>query len=179
MAGSWRKIALAKSKGEKTDLSSLDNECWVIPKKLSLDVMTEMTESQDIDFSKVDAEGKTPEQIEAEVKKLYASKGDKKTSLGDKSFRKMLKLAFLNGIHDHNFEITVNKENVLISEDILEGMSDDDFNEKIKSGEYKTEKIEWNEKLYEQLLDYHETLFEIFKVVMDFNRPLAKKTSKK
>ena len=143
----WKKRALTKSLGKEIKLETMDNEYWIIPKKLSWTAMQEMGEINKIDLEDEEVAGKSIEEIEKAVARKL--KGKKGKALYDKDTEKMFKIALLSGVHDHNFD-------------------DEEGN-----------KLKWDEELFNQLKDFMDTMIEIFKVVMEFNRPLAHKKSGK
>jgi hypothetical protein len=174
----WQKRAITRSSGEKTDLETLPGY-YIIPKKLSLDVMQQITDSQGIDIDSDSLKGKSEDEIKEAIEKAYQKRSGKKFSLSDEGFQNMLKLAFLYGVHDHNFDAVVDKDGKRIPVAALDAMSDKDFEFKIENGDLINGKIIWNENLYVEMRSYTETLFEIFKIVMAFNRPLQRETSEK
>lgn len=174
----WKKRAIVRSCGEKVNLTTLEGY-WIVPQKLSLDIMQQITDGQGIDIDEETLQEKSEEEIKEAIENAYKKRGKKKFSLSDENFQNMLKLAFLNGIHDHNFDAVVNADNRKVEISSLDAMSETEFNEKLKKGELKVIKINWDENLYKEIRNYTETLFEIFKIVMGFNRPLQKKTSEK
>lgn len=174
----WRRRALTQSSGEKHELETLAGY-WVSPKKLSLDVMQQITDGQGIDIDSEDFTNKSEDEIREAIEHAYQKRSGKKFSLGDKSFQNMLKLAFLHGVADHNFNRIVDAAENEVPVETLDAMSDIEFEKKLENGALKNVKETWDETLYTRMREFTETLFEIFKIVMQFNRPLVTPTSKK
>lgn len=174
----WQKRAITRSSGEKVDLETLEGY-WIVPKKLSLDVMQQITDGQGIDIDSDSLKDKSEEEIKNAIEKAYQKRSGKKFSLSDEGFQSMLKLAFLNGVYDHNFDAVADKDGKRVPMATLDAMSEKEFDEKIKKGDLINGKVVWDEGLYSEMREYTETLFEIFKIVMGFNRPLQSKTPEK
>ena len=172
----WRKRAITRSSGKKCELESLDGY-YVIPKKLSLDIMQQITDGQGIDIDPEKFKDKTEEEIKKIIELQQKKKNGGAFSLGDSDFQNMLKLTFLYGVHDHNLNVIVDKEGKEIQQEVLDELTEEEFNKKLSTGEFINGKVVWDEALYERMREHTDTLFEIFKIVMEFNRPLQKKTS--
>jgi len=174
----WQKRAITRSSGVKVELETLEGY-YIIPKKLSLDVMQQITDGQGIDIDSDSLTDKSEEEIKEAIEKAYQKRSGKKFSLSDEGFQNMLKLAFLNGVYDHNFDAVADKDGNLVPVATLDAMSDKEFDEKIKNGDLVSGKVVWDENLYHNMREYTDVLFEIFKIVMGFNRPLQSETSEK
>ena len=173
----WRRRAITRSCGEKHNLESLDGY-WIKPKKLSLDVMQQITAGQGLDIDPDELKDKTEDEVKAIIEATQLEKG-KKLSLNDENFQNMLKLTFVHGVGDHNFDDIFDTSGNEVTREVLDGISDDDFALKIEKGEFVIKKVSWDVVLYEKMREFTEVLFEIFKVVMAFNRPLPPETSEK
>ena len=142
---SWKKVATSRSLGEKAFIGALIEEgkepkYFIIPKKLNYSNMQKL----------IGILQKTG--VSASDKELTNAELEQASTEANNDFEKMLpalKIAFLTGTHDHNF--------------------DDD----------EGTKLSWNEDLFNATLEFPEVLLEIFKIVMEQNRPLQDKTSKK
>jgi len=136
----WKTRAISKTTGKKHYLDTLP-EYYIVPRKLDIDTMQQISECQD--SAEID--------LIVKLKKLGLKKDelkDPENALSDQTIR-MIRLGLLRGIHEHNFD-------------------DEDGNP-----------LEWDESLVTEIMKYMETALEVFRLVMEFNAPLAKKNSSK
>lgn len=174
----WRKVAITTFSGVAVPLTTLEGYS-ITPKKLSYDAMQIITDDGGLNINPKDLEGKSEEEIKAVIEAATANKDGGKFSLSNPRFQLMLKTAFLEGVKSHNLDRVTDKNGVTVDPEIIDSMKDVDYNRDIKSGDLRVEILEWNEDLFEQMKDFTGVLFEIFQIVMEFNRPLEKVTSAK
>lgn len=161
---------ITKTTGKKVNLETINN--WIIPKKLGVEAMQDIMQfsTNQIDTEKIqDVSENTVTAIVEEMKKP-----NKKFS-GDLTL--MAKVAFLNGIYDHNFfmPVLLKDENGSIKRD----EDGDLLAEEDENGEALMKKAEINEETFNRLSDYFELIMEIYTIVMKFNTPAKKKISGK
>ena len=169
----WRKKVVTKTVGIKVELESMDNEYWIIPKKLGVNAMQEIMQYNQVEINpeEIDADDfdKVEEKIKDEIKKMKKSG----KTLANTNIIAMAKVAFLNGVHDHNFD-----EPVLILDEEGNPKKDEDGDylaQEDEEGNPKMKKAEWNEALFISMSGYYEAIMEIYTTVMQFNRPAKKK----
>lgn len=148
----WRKRAITRNMGEKVVVETMKKEgetdYWIIPKKLSVDAMQRITQSLDIDVQLDEKEVEGKTVDQIEALMKERIKSIRnKKSLFSEETINMMKTVILGGVEDHNF--------------------DDENGEKMK----------WDEGVFNELMNYPDTLMEIFRIIMRYNYPLAQKKS--
>lgn len=170
----WKQRVVTKTVGGKVELECMDNEYWIKPKKLSIDAMQQIMAYNKIELSDEELKSEDIDKIEEKVKEKISQS---KTNAWDKNLIEMMKVAFINGVHDHNFDEPVyqldDKRNVKTDKKGEPLVVTDD------AGNPVMRKCEWNEELYDQMKDFSSAVFEIYSIVMQFNRPPKKKKSGK
>lgn len=175
----WEHEVEVRTTGVKTDLESMEGY-WVQPQKLSVDVMQEIMALNKIHVDVEDKETVSEEdykKVEEKVReKVKEMKKSGKTIL-DGDFVDMTKVAFLNGVKDHNFynpKLLKNPDGSFQRDEDGDLLAEED-----KDGKPVMEKSPWNEETYNRLARYYDAVLEIFTIVMRFNSPAKKKTSEK
>lgn len=176
----WEQRVLTQHRGARVDLATLPGY-WIVPKKLTMDGFAELLSSNVLDIDNEVFNGKSEE----EVRDLLSQEIKKSRSKWDKEkFKQSVRLAFLYGVHDHNFDtpIDVKTGNYIDPTTLPEPLpnsTDEQYTAQLKEKGIEMKKVAWDELLYDKLYAYPQTLIEIFSVVMAFNRPLEKGTSEK
>jgi len=172
----WEYQVEVRTTGAKTKLNSMPGY-WIVPQKLSVDVMQEIMALNKITVDVEDKESVNEEdykKVEEKVREKvhYMKKAGK--SILDGDFVDMTKVAFLNGVKDHNFfspKFLKNPDGSLVKDEDGDLLAEEDSN-----GDPVMVKTRWDESMYDRLCRYYDAILEIFVIVMRFNSPAKKKT---
>jgi hypothetical protein len=177
----WKKIAITRHRGEKIELKSLPGY-WIIPQKFTMDVMTEIIANNGIDLDPKKLEGKTEDEVRDYVTSVIRRKTDNQGSLADTSLVSAIRLSFLNGVYDHNFNTPKNEKGEFVDPATLPDPGDltqEAYNTLLKEKGIYFEKVKWDIDLFNEMKTYSDTLLEIHTLVVTFNSPLSKQTPEK
>jgi hypothetical protein len=144
----WENVVLGRISGKWIDLTEAPG-FHIRPKKLTLDSM-DIIKRNSVSDSDIDTEGKTDEEIQELVKeKMNKQIKSNNLSLLDEKMKAIIYAVLSGGIAEHDFTKEDGKK---------EDFTDYNF-------------------LVNFLNNYYPVALEIFKEVMEFNRPLAEEKS--
>ena len=189
-----RRMVVARTTGERVPLKCFEGNYWIIPRKLGIEAFQLILETSGlrVDQSKIQEKVKekagdkklTKQQAEDQrkeaIRALVVEEVEKASRAGEKVLRNNLteamKVAFLHGVYDHNMY-----EHVLLKnpDGSFKMEGDEYLCEEDINGEPKMRKIPWDEKLCDDFKGDTDIAMEVFRIVMDFNSGIKKKTSKK
>jgi len=144
----WEQVVLGRISGRWIELTEAPGY-HIRPKKLTLDSMDTIKRNQ-VSDSDIETEGKTDEEIQEIIKeKMNQQIKSKNLSLLDEKMKAIIYAVLSGGISEHDFVREDGKK---------EDFTDMNFLNKF-------------------LNNYYSIALEIFKEVMEFNRPLAEEKS--
>jgi hypothetical protein len=159
---SWQERIAARNIPVWTPLESLDGEYHIMPQKIPIEVYKQILYLINVkiptgDDLKEEEISKIGESLEKEL--------TDKTKKNNIDIEALMKLSFLHGVKDHDFDQPVYKK---INGEIVK----DENGQPIKEG---FEKCKWDEDLYNQIKIDNGVIMEIGQIVMKFNVPPKKK----